>query len=63
MTTEKRDRIVEVMRLIQEDCDKEARELDGQPFSGRIVAVQFGNILASISALAQAVEYVLKEES
>jgi hypothetical protein len=50
-----REQIVKVMGLIQEDCKADAMTIDGKPFDGRTVAVQFGNILASISALADAI--------
>jgi hypothetical protein len=50
------ERIVSVMRMVQGDCQQEAMELDGKPFSGLVVATQLGNILAEVSAVAKAVE-------
>lgn len=55
-------RIAEVMREVQKDCKAEAMALDGQPFDGRTVATQLGNMLAEISAVAKAVE-VLAENA
>lgn len=42
----------ESLRLIREDCRADAASLDGQPFTGRVVATQFGNVLAMVDALA-----------
>jgi hypothetical protein len=49
------ERIAEVMRLIAEDCEADALALDGKPFNGRTMAEQFGNILAAVKSLAEAV--------
>lgn len=56
VSVEKLERIEEVMRLIRADCEADALAIDGKPFDGRAVGEQFGNILASVAALAKAVE-------
>lgn len=42
----------ESLELIAQDAELDASTLDGKPFSARVVAEQFGAILASIKALA-----------
>jgi hypothetical protein len=44
---------LDALRLIQEDAQSDARTLDGEPMTGLAVGTQFGNILASIDALAR----------
>jgi hypothetical protein len=58
MSDDQLDRIVKVMRDVQEDCRSEAMALDGQPFDGKTVATQLGNMLAEISAVAKAIEVI-----
>jgi hypothetical protein len=53
---ERLESIVAVMRLVQEDCEAEAISIDGKPFNGRVVAEQFGNLLAAVNATSKAVE-------
>jgi hypothetical protein len=55
--------LISVMRAIQTDCHNDAMALDGKPFDGRTVAEQFGNMLASIQAVARAVEILASEAS
>lgn len=50
------EKIADVMRMVQEDCEAEAMSIDGKPFDGETVAVQFGNLLAEVKAVACAVE-------
>lgn len=44
---------LDALRMIQEDAKTDARNLDGQPMTGLAVGTQFGNVLASIDALAR----------
>lgn len=58
-------RIIDVMEMVQSDCEQEAMSIDGKPFTGGVVAEQLGNLLAEVSAVAKAVQTValiLKEE-
>lgn len=57
------ERLIEVMRLVQEDCENDGMSLDGRPFTPRGVGEQFGNILAAVQAIARAVERLAKEQS
>lgn len=50
---------IEVMDLIAADMERDATNLDGQPFNGQTVAAQFGNQCAAIKALALTVKEVL----
>lgn len=56
------DRRREVLRLIAEDAETDAKRLDGQPFNGLMVGSQFGNVFASIKSLAKIMETLLPEE-
>jgi hypothetical protein len=53
---------IETLRAIQRDCAQDAQEIDGKPFTGRVVAEQFGSTLAMIAALARCVE-LLNEDA
>jgi hypothetical protein len=44
---------LDALRLIQEDAKADAGSFDGQPMTGLAVGTQFGNVLASIDALAR----------
>jgi hypothetical protein len=48
--------VLDALRLIQEDARNDAMSLDGQPLSGRLVGTMFGNVFASIDALAKIIE-------
>ncbi len=50
------ERIQRSMRLIQEDCEKDALALEGQPLTGLALGTNFGNIFAAVQAVARAVE-------
>lgn len=49
-------RIREVARMVKADAERDAMSLDGKPFDGRTVAAQFGQTLAAVCALADAIE-------
>ena len=52
--------------MIQADMPEDIKALDGRPFSGLVVAEAFGNVMATLSTLAAAVEEcarILDEEA
>lgn len=51
---------IKVLQAIAEDAERDALSLDGRPFDGRTVSTQFGQIYASIKALAGVLERHLK---
>lgn len=53
------ERLIERARNIGDDAMVDASLLDGQPFTGRIVAENFGQVLAMINALADTLALVL----
>lgn len=53
--------IIKVLRTIQEDMERDAKEFDGQPFNGRTVAQYFGCQGAAIASLASILERLVKE--
>lgn len=50
------------LRLIREDAKNDAHTLDGMPFTGKTVGTMFGNIFASLDALARTMEYMIQRE-
>lgn len=52
----------EVCRLIADDMDNDAKNFDGQPFTGKTVAEYFGNQGAAIAALANIMRKILSGE-
>jgi hypothetical protein len=53
---------IKVLKTIEEDMRRDAKELDGQPFNGRVVAQQFGYHGAAIAALARNLYKLLEEK-
>lgn len=51
-----------VCRLIVDDMANDAKNFEGQPFTGKTVAAYFGNQGAAIAALANIVEKILSGE-
>ena len=56
ITQAKLERIREVMRDIQTDCDADALRIDGAPVSGLVHGELLGGLLAAVQAIARAVE-------
>jgi hypothetical protein len=54
-------RVMEVMDLIAKDAENDVNEMEGKPFTGRAVSVQFGNVGAMLVALANAVKALVEE--
>ena len=55
-------RMTETLELIAYDMKNDAKEFDGRPFTGRVVAEYFGNQGAAIAALAEIVKVMLNKE-
>ena len=53
---------VELARMIQDDCQEDARKWEGKPMTGHNLATMHGESLAMISALARLVEGILDGE-
>ena len=49
-----------ILELIMEDMKNDAKNFDGRPFNGKIVAEYFGNQGAAISALAEIIKSVIE---
>lgn len=52
-----KERIIQVLTAIVEDAKNDATEMDGKPFTGKVVATYFGYHGAAIASLAD----ILKE--
>lgn len=53
-------RIIEVMKEVAKDVEKDAADFDGRPFDGKTVAAYMGNHGAAIQAIAKAVVEILE---
>jgi hypothetical protein len=51
---------IDVMRMVMQDVENDARDFDGKLLTGRNVAEYFGNHGAAIAAVANAVKDILK---
>ena len=58
MKDNKRSKILE---MIAEDMKNDAKNFDGRPFNGKVVAEYFGNQGAAIAALANIVKSILEQ--
>lgn len=56
------DKRIEVLQMIQKDIEKDIKEFEGAPFTGRNVSELFGRQAAAIEALARILESIIEEE-
>ena len=56
------DKRSKVLEMIAEDMKNDAKNFDGLPFNGKIVAKYFGNQGAAIAALADIVRSILEQK-
>lgn len=59
--TDKKE-IIRVLDMIAQDAKDDAKNFDGQPFTGKTVAEYFGNHGAAIAALANIIKELIKEQ-
>lgn len=57
-----KERMKEVLTGIAEDMKNDAKNFDGKPFDGKTVAEYFGYQGAAITALANVLKCMLKED-
>ena len=55
------DKRIWILEEVAKDMKKDAKNFDGQPFTGKTVAVYFGNQGAAIAALADIVRLMLEQ--
>jgi len=53
-------KIIEVLEMVAQDMQNDAKNFDGQPFNGRTVAKYFGNQGAAIATLAEIVKSLIE---
>lgn len=56
-----KERMIEVMNMVVEDTENDARTFDGKPFTGKTMAEYMGNHGAAIAAVAKAVITIVEE--
>jgi hypothetical protein len=61
VTKEQLAKHVDVMRMVQADCEADARALDSTPFTPHGLGTALGQVLAQIKAVAKTCE-VLAEQ-
>jgi len=54
---------IEILEMIVKDMEDDAKNFDGRPFNGKIVAEYFGNQGAAIVALAKILKSILTDDS
>ena len=57
------DNRIEILKMIVKDMKDDAKNFDGQPFTGKTVAEYFGYQGAAIAALANIIQSILEEKS
>lgn len=63
MSETKLDPRIRTCRLIADDMKNDTEKMEGQPFTGKNVAVAFGNQAAAIAALANILTSILTERT
>lgn len=53
--------MIRVLKMVEEDVEKDAAKFDGRPFNGKTVAEYFGNHGAAIDAVARVLRSMLEE--
>ena len=54
---------IEVLAMIAKDAEDDARNFEGQPFTGKTVGTYLGNLGASISSLLEIIKDILEEKN
>lgn len=57
---EGKERIIEVLNVLIEDCTKDVQNYEGKEFNGCTVATYFGMVEAKIEALAKILKRVVE---
>jgi len=57
----RKDKTVKILEMIADDMKNDAKNFNGLPFNGKVVAEYFGNQGAAIAALARVVKEVINE--
>jgi hypothetical protein len=52
----------EVLQEIRKDAERDAKSLDGQPFTGKVIGQKLGEIYAMIDGLARVIEALIPED-
>ena len=56
MKLEELEKTSKILSMISEDIPKDLKDLEGKPFNGKNVAVQFGYLSAQVDAIAKQVK-------
>lgn len=57
-----REKIIKVMEMIIEDCEKDVEEFENAPFTGKTVGTLHGILEAKIEAIAKAVKQLAEDK-
>lgn len=55
-----KNRLIEICNQVALDVENDAKEFDGKPFNGKVVAEYFGSHGAAINALANVLKHFLE---
>ena len=53
---------LEILKMIASDMEKDAKDFDGKPFTGKTMAEYNGNQGAAIASLANIIKAILEEK-
>lgn len=54
--------MLKICTQVSKDCERDAQNFDGQPFTGKTVGEYFGNHGAAINALAEVLKALIEKE-
>ena len=54
--------MLEVLKMVASDMERDAKDFDGKPFNGQTVATYFGYQGAAIAGLAKIMQQILEEK-
>ncbi len=60
-TVTDRARVAEILQMIEDDMYADTQKMEGQPFTGAVVAAAFGELRATIAVLAEIIRIQIEE--
>lgn len=54
-------KVINILRMIEDDMKEDAENFDGRPFNGRTIAEYLGNQGVAISILASIINLIIKQ--
>ena len=61
MDKKKKQKMIDVLKMVSDDVENDAKEFDGKPFTGKTMAEYMGNHGAAINAIAGILKETLED--